>query len=164
MKYLIICSLFLLSTCFAQDTPKNTQKPENGSKEAAQKSMEANQHNAVGAMRTLDVAISSYYMTYAVYPATLSAMSVPPGDGKDYSKDHAGLLTEQLGCASEPCTFHNYLFNCKKTDTGYVITARPKKYGADGKLSLYSDESGVIRGTMEDQDATEKDKPVEASQ
>ncbi|HXB21102.1 MAG TPA: hypothetical protein VNV88_06965 [Candidatus Solibacter sp.] len=164
MKYLVVCSLFLLSTCFAQDTQKDTQKHGNGSKEAVQESMEVNQHNAVGAMRTLNVATSSYYVTYAVYPATLSAMSEPPGDSKDYNKDHAGLLTKQLGCANEPCTFHNYLFSCKKTDAGYVITARPKKYGVDGRLSLYSDESAVVRATLEDREATEKDKPVGTGQ
>jgi hypothetical protein len=160
MKYLIVCSLFLLSMCFAQDT----QKHGSGSKESVQDPAIANQHNAAGAVRTLNTAAITYQITYADYPVSLNAMSEPSGGGHDYNKDHAGLLTEQLGCANPPCVFHNYLFSYKKTDTGYIITARPKKYGVDGKLSLYSDESGVIRGTMEDRDATEKDKPVGAGQ
>jgi hypothetical protein len=118
----------------------------------------ANQHNAVAAMRALNTALVSYYVSYAVYPATLGALAVSPGDS--ISQDHAGLLTGPLACAKQPCTFHNYLFTYKKTDAGYVITARPKKYGEDGKLSLYSGESGVIRGTLEDREATGKDKPA----
>jgi hypothetical protein len=159
MKQLVICSLFLLSTCFAREAQKHDN---NGSKEAVQDPI-ANQHNAARAVRALNIAAENYYVTYAAYPATLGAMGAPAGDSKDYDKDHAGLLTEPLGCAHEPCTFHNYLFTYKQTAAGYIVTARPKKYGVDGKLSLYSDESGMIRGTLEDREATNKDKPAGTS-
>src|ERR1700694_378956 len=159
MKYLVVCSLFLLSTCFAQDTQERGRE----SKQAVQEPAAANQHSAVSAVRTVNTAALTYEMTYADYPETLGAMFVPPGDSKDYSKDHAGFLTEPLGCANQPCAFHNYLFIYKKTDVGYAITARPKKYGVDGNLSLYCDELGIIRGTLEDREATEKDKPVGTS-
>lgn len=158
MKHLVIWSLVLLCTCFAQDTQKHAED----SKEPIPDPI-ANQHNAARAMRTLNSALASYYVSYAVYPDNLGALAVPAGDIKDINQDHAGLLTEPLACAKQPCTFHNYLFTYKKTDAGYVISARPKKYGVDGKSSLYSDESGVIRGTVEDREATGKDKPVGAN-
>jgi hypothetical protein len=158
MKQLVICSLFLLSTCLAQ----GMQNRGNKGKETVQDPI-ANQHSAARAVRTLNIAAENYYVTYAAYPATLGAMGAPAGDSKDYDKDHAGFLTEPLGCAHEPCTFHNYLFTYKQTAAGYIITARPKKYGVDGKLSLYSDESGMIRGTLEDREATKKDKPAGTS-
>jgi hypothetical protein len=48
----------------------------------------------------------------------------------------------------------------KKTEKGYVVTARPEKYGVSGKLSLYSDQTAVIRATLEDREATVDDPPV----
>jgi hypothetical protein len=112
-------------------------------------------------MRTLNTAALTYKVSYkeAGYPPTLNSMA-SNGDSKEYSREHAGLISEDLGCKSTPCAFHNYLFSYKKTEKGYVVTARPQDYSVSGKLSLYSDQTAVIRWTLEDREATADDAPV----
>lgn len=41
----------------------------------------------------------------------------------------------------------------------YTLTARPREHAISGCLSLYTDESGVVRATEEDRAATSKDPP-----
>jgi len=42
----------------------------------------------------------------------------------------------------------------------YTITARPRIHAITGCLSLFADESGVVRGTKEDRAATAQDPPL----
>ncbi len=151
-KLLFACTLLLMGICLAQET----RRP------LAADLMKKNEQNATVAMRTLNTAALTYKTSYedAGYPSSLSSMA-SNGDSKDYNQEHAGLINEDLGCKNMPCTFHNYLFSYKKTAKGYVATARPQDYGVNGKLSLYSDQTGVIRGTFEDHEATVDDSPVD---
>ena len=117
---------------------------------------------AARVMRTLNTAAIAYKTTFpnVGYPPTLNSMS-SDADSKDYSDAHAGLIEEALGCKNQPCPFHNYRFAYYKAGDGYVIIGRPQIYGTDSKLSLYSDDKGVIRGTLEDREATAKDLPID---
>jgi hypothetical protein len=143
--------MFLLGSCFAQES--KTQ--------AAVDPIKQNELQASGAMRTLNTAALTYLTAYETvgYPPTLSSMAMND-DSKDYNKEHAGLITQDLGCKNPPCAFHHYLFSYKKTEKGYVVTARPEEYGVSGKLSLYSDQTAVIRATLQDREATADDPPV----
>lgn len=150
-RLLFLSTLFVLGVCFAQE-PK---------KQAAVDPIKQNELQANGAMRTLNTAALTYLTTYETvgYPPTLSSMATNE-DSQDYNEEHAGLITQDLGCNNPPCAFQHYLFSYKKTEIGYVITARPEKYGVSGKLSLYSDQTAVIRATLEDREATAGDPPV----
>jgi hypothetical protein len=123
--------------------------------------MKKNEQNATAAMRTLNTAAQTYKTSYedAGYPSSLNSMA-SNSDSKDYNQEHAGLITEDLGCKNMPCTFHNYLFSYKKTEKGYWVIARPQEYGVTGKLSLYSDQTGIIRRTLEDREATADDAAI----
>jgi len=151
-RLLFLCTLSLLGVCLAQES----RRP------LAADFMKNNERGATASMRTLNTAVLTYSTSYteAGYPPTLSSMA-SNGDSKDYNPEHAGLITEDLGCKNMPCAFHNYLFSYKKTAEGYVVTARPQEYGVTGKLSLYSDQTAVIRGTFEDREATANDSPVD---
>ena len=151
-RLLCLGSVFLLSTCFAQEAKK----------QAAVDPVEQNELRANATMRTLNTAALTYVTTYEKtgYPPTLSSMASEDGS-QEYNEEHAGLITEDLGCKNPPCTVHHYLFSYTKTKKGYVVTARPEAYGVSGKLSLYSDQTAVIRATFEDREATADDPPVD---
>jgi hypothetical protein len=151
-RLLFFSTLFLLGVCFAQEEQKQT----------AVDPIKQNESAAAASMRTLNTAAITYKVAYkkAGYPPTLSSMATN-GDSKDYNQEHAGLITEDLGCKNMPCAFHHYLFTYKKTGKGYVATARPQEYGVTGKLSLHSDQTAVIRGTFEDREATANDPPID---
>jgi hypothetical protein len=151
-RLLLFSTLFLLGACFAQESKK----------QAAVDPIKQNELQASGAMRTVNTAALTYLTAYetAGYPPTLSSMAVNEGS-QDYNEEHAGLITQDLGCKNPPCAFHHYLFSYKKTEKGYVVTARPEKYGVSGKISLYSDQTAVIRATLEDREATVDDPPVD---
>jgi hypothetical protein len=150
-RLLFLSTLFLLGACFAQESKK----------QAAVDPIKENELQAKGAMRTLNTAALTYLTAYekAGYPPALSNMAMNEGS-QDYNEEHAGLITQDLGCKNPPCAFHHYLFSYKKTEKGYVVTARPEKYGISGKLSLYSDQTAVIRATLKDREATMDDPPV----
>lgn len=150
-RLLFLGTMFLLGSCFAQESKKQD----------AVDPIKQNELQANGAMRTLNTAALTYLTTYKTvgYPPTLSSMATIE-DSQDYNEEHAGLITQDLGCENPPCAFHHYLFSYKKTEKGYVITARPEKYGVSGKLSLYSDQTAVIRATLQDREATADDPPV----
>lgn len=42
-------------------------------------------------------------------------------------------------------------------DPAYTLTARPRNYAITGCLSLYADESGGVRATHEDREASKRD-------
>jgi hypothetical protein len=151
-RLLSFCSLFLLSFCFAQEPQKQTSVDP----------IQQNERGATSSMRTLNTAAVTYSVSFkkAGYPPTLSSMATN-GDSKEYNQEHAGLITEDLGCKNMPCAFHHYLFSYRKTAKGYVVTARPQEYGVTGKLSLYSDQTAVVRGTLENREATANDTLVD---
>jgi hypothetical protein len=151
-RLLCLGSLFLLGICFAQEAKK----------QADIDPVKQNELRATGVVRTLNTSAITYLTTYEKtgYPPTLNSMAKEDGS-QEYNEEHAGLITEDLGCKNPPCAFRHYLFSYTKTKKGYVVTARPEAYGVSGKLSLYSDQTVVIRATFEDREATADDLPVD---
>jgi hypothetical protein len=146
--------LFLFAFAFAQNN-----------KTVAQDTKQ-NEANAIATVRTLNTAVYTYSSTYPDgYPPTLFSLS---DRGRDYSPEHAGLISAELGCEAPPCAMRGYYFTYTRIVVGdeandqiFVVTARPRRYGVTGKLSLYSDQNAVIRGTFENRPATAADKPVQ---
>ncbi len=125
----------------------------------------ANQASAVGALRTINQSEINYASTYeAGFSPSMAALGPPPGDAQP-SASAAGLIDSVLAGGLK--SGYRFAYTPGPPDkTGhiktYTVVARPLEYGKSGKMSFFTDESGVIRKTDDDRPATAKDPPVGA--
>lgn len=124
----------------------------------------------VAALRTINTAAVTYASAYENgYPLSLSVMAPPPKDVPGSCRA-AGLIDATLASGQN----HGYVFiytpgppvknpppGCTPGALTYTVAARPLQYGRTGRLSFYTDESGVIRRTADDRPATTQDPPIE---
>jgi prepilin-type N-terminal cleavage/methylation domain-containing protein len=110
----------------------------------------ANEASAVGSLRSINTAQTTYASTYPAtgYAASLSNLGPGSAGNTVSSTANAVLLDIVLGCPSQPCTKSGYSFNL--TTTGgppsyYMSTAAPVNAGQTGQRRFYSDATGVIR-------------------
>ena len=122
----------------------------------------ANESSAVGSMRTFNTSIICYETAFP-------ERGVPNGladlgsrdDQQEPAPDHAMLMDNSLACPESTCVKSGYAFQYRRgSKDEYSVIARPTRYGESGTRSFYSDESGVIRATDEDREATVNDKPI----
>jgi hypothetical protein len=131
-----------------------------------------NETAAIGVFRmvnTVEVIYKSAFKTG--FSKTLRALGAPPRGGKP-DKGNAGLVDDVLAGRAKGGTDTSferkgYRFvyrpgppDAKGDISGYTFTARPIQYGKTGKLSLYCDQTAIIRGTGENREATAKDPPL----
>jgi hypothetical protein len=125
----------------------------------------AYQASAVGSLRTINTAEMTYSSTYTRgFSSSLTALA--PGAGENPTADAAGLIDSVL--ASSVKTRYRFTYRPAPPDaTGkirhYTVVARPLKYQGVSENSYFTDETGIIRSTTEDRDATASDpsiKPV----
>lgn len=124
---------------------------------------------AVGGLRTINTAAITYFTTYENgFPPSLAAMGSPPS-GTEYDCRAAGLVDEVLASGQKSSYVFTYTPGprvdkpapgCPPGVKSYTATARPLKYGQTGQRSFYTDDSGVIRSTLEDRPATANDPPL----
>jgi type IV pilus assembly protein PilA len=120
--------------------------------------MRANEASAVGSLRQIGTAQSTYSITYpdVGYATALSDL----GPGTPTTSTTAGLIDDVLGCAGTTCKKSGYGFTFA-TGTGfYSLTATPIKLGQSGRRSFYNDNSGVIRYNTAGTTATIGDSPL----
>jgi hypothetical protein len=115
--------------------------------------------SAVGALRTYNTAIVTYHSTYpdAGFPSSLEVL----GSGDESSRDHACLVDSLL--STPPYEKSGYRFSYQLIDVNqgeYTIIARPLEFGRTGTRNFFTDQTGVIRATTEDREATKDDDPV----
>jgi len=125
----------------------------------------AKESSAVGSLRTINTAQVTYASTYPEhgFAYTLSQFA-DPGQMRGPSPDKAGLIDAQLACDKDECDKSGYRFRIE-TEAGqprerYQAFARPLKYNKTGTRSFYTDQTGVIRFTVADRDATADDPPL----
>ncbi len=129
----------------------------------------SNQASAVSSLRTINTSLATYISTYeGGYPPSLKALG--PGPAADCNR--AGLIDEVLASGKKSGYVFEYRpgpptksarAGCPAGAETYTVVARPAKYGEAGsKMSFFTDESGVIRSTTEDREATAADSPVGA--
>lgn len=121
----------------------------------------ANEASAIGNLRTINTAAVTYSASFpdAGFPESLQVLG-PYVDGSEPTEDHAGLIDNVL--SSPPHEKSGYRFAYTKVSTGeYEAVGRPVKYESSGERSFYTDQSGVIRYTTEDRDATVDDPPLQ---
>jgi hypothetical protein len=123
----------------------------------------ANQANAVGSLRTINTACITYATTYNVgYPEALRNLG-PPTAGSNPTPTMAGLVDE--GLASGTRSGYTFTYRPARADSQgrrntYTVVARPMIYGQTGRENYFTDQSGVIRFTSEDREATANDSPL----
>jgi hypothetical protein len=123
----------------------------------------ANQAAAVGSLRTINIAESTYTREYkAGYSPTLAALGKPVG-GSPPSASAAGLIDRVLAAGTKSGYTFTYTPGPKDGAghiKSYTVTARPMN-DRTGRNSYFTDQTGVIRQTSEDRPATAKDPPLE---
>jgi hypothetical protein len=130
--------------------------------EYAESSVSGNESAAVRIMRMYSTAIVAYRSTYPDegLPRSLDVLG---NDGSDEpSTYHAALVYRAW--ATSPFEFVGYRFEYSREygedAAAYTITARPLDVGHTGVRSFFLDESGVVRATSEDREATVDDDPI----
>jgi prepilin-type N-terminal cleavage/methylation domain-containing protein len=103
--------------------------------------LNANEASAISALRTISSACISFRSVNAAYPATLTSLSgaTPP------------YIDAVLGAGVKG----GYSFSITASSANtFSATARPQAYQTTGTRSFFVDESGVIRWTDANADAT----------
>ncbi len=123
----------------------------------------------VGGLRTLNTAMVTYASTYGGFPPGLRFLG-PPAAGTAPGCTTAGLTDDRLAEGERagyvfqytvgPPTREAPTAGCPRGADTYTLSARPVRYGRCDQWSYFTDESGVIRSTMENRPATAQDKPI----
>jgi len=125
-----------------------------------QKPEKPDPQTAIGCMRSINTAEVTYDMTYHKgYSATLAVLKAS-GKGEPPTAAAAGLLDDTLTSGR----MAGYIFVYKsgvpdkdgRIDT-YTVVARPEKW-QKGLLSIFTDQTGKIRGTRENREPTRQDE------
>ena len=98
----------------------------------------ANEASAVGSIRAIDTAVTTYYDTFHHYPASLRDLG---SFGASTSDTSAGLIDDVA--ASGHKSGYRYMYT--HTDSGFEIEAEPDAKGTTGTRCFFSDQSRVIR-------------------
>jgi hypothetical protein len=122
----------------------------------------ADERSALMSLRTISTACITYDAAYRHgYPAELHHMA-PPAAGSPPSPGAAGLIDEVLASGTKIGYRYTYTAGAKQDGRirNYKLQASPINWGQDGAISLYTDESGVIRSTRANRPALENGAPV----
>jgi type IV pilus assembly protein PilA len=95
----------------------------------------ANEASAVGAVRAIDLAVSTYYDRYHRYPASLNDLRSGADDAS------ANLIDDRTVSGHK----NGYRLVYTQTDNGFEIQAEPDAKGTTGTRCFFSDQSRVIR-------------------
>lgn len=132
---------------------------------AAQDKFSANSEEesyALGSTRTINTAEEVYAHDFGKgYSPDLVSLGEAPA-GTTPSADHAGTVVNELAHGKR----RHYLFTYKPGAMGqdgkiatYTLTARPVKWET-GRVSFFTDQTGVIRWTRENRPATANDPTI----
>jgi hypothetical protein len=113
------------------------------------------QASAAGSLRTLNQCAEAYKAAHPDegFPATLASLG--PAGSRCIDKPLAA--GEKAG--------YKFAYTPGARDgrgrvTAYAATARPIRYGYNGDVSFFTDESGVLRVVWEDRPPTARDPPI----
>jgi len=107
--------------------------------------MSANEASAVGSIRTIATAETTYAVAYPQigYADSLTKLAFP-GAGQPTDQNHAGLLDWVLGCAAQPCPKAGYQFSIVNVTgtpaSAYEVTATPQLVGQTGRRGFCGDQ------------------------
>lgn len=122
-----------------------------------------NESSAVGSLRTINTGEVMYASTYGKgFSPTLAAIG-PPAQGGQPSADAADLIDSVL--ASGQKSGYNFIYTPGPRDAqgsipSYTVAARPATPDVSGQRKFFTDQTGVIRATLEERPATAADPPI----
>jgi type IV pilus assembly protein PilA len=114
--------------------------------------MHARDTAALNGIKTIHQVETQYYSQYGRYATSLAELG-PPASGAP-SPAAAGLIGNDLALGVNK----GYKFSVTGTQGGYQVTAVPETYGKSGSMSLYSDETMVVRVNYGPEPATAQSK------
>jgi len=118
----------------------------------------------LGDTRTVNTAEVTYASIYKTgYSANLLALGEGPS-GTEPSAAHAGLITNELAQGEAHGYTFTYKPGAKDKDAAirtYTLVARPMKW-QKGRVSYFTDQTGVIRWTKQNRAPTAKDEPIDS--
>jgi type II secretory pathway pseudopilin PulG len=132
----------------------------------------ANEHSAVGSLRTINTAAITYASTYnRGFPSTLAALGPPKNANPNLPTDEyikllsangAGLIDEVLTSGTK--SGYRFTYVAGKVDVAgmidnYTVHADPVSPGETGDKHFFIDESGVIRMAI-DKPANAESTPI----
>ena len=132
--------------------------------------MTAQQAAAIGSLRTIYTAATTYYATYSnVYPPSLAALGPPPGGGENSTCEYANLIPSTLADGRAQGYAFTYAGKGSAGNPGqgcsnpgydsFTINADPITRGQTGQISYFVDTSGTIRYNTS-QTASASDPPI----
>lgn len=117
-----------------------------------------NEMEAIGILRTINTAIVSYSATFGEVPQRLEMLGGGGPEGETTS-EHAGLMLLTFASADESS---GYKFQYERTSIdSYCMTATSLEFGKSGTRNFFTDESTVIRFTIEDRPAIANDPSLQ---
>jgi type IV pilus assembly protein PilA len=132
--------------------------------------MLADEAAAIGSLRTINTAATTYSATYSNgFPPSLAALGPPPGGGNNATCDNANLIDSVLAGGQK--TGYKYTYTgsnpvsapaqgCSNPGfNSYTINADPITRGETGQRSFFTDPSGTVRYNTT-QPATASDPPI----
>jgi prepilin-type N-terminal cleavage/methylation domain-containing protein len=118
----------------------------------------ANEASAVGSMRTINTAETTYNSTYPTigYTGTLVNLATNGGSCATPTSTSACLIDDTLSQATTTTTPKSgYYFTLTASSSlGYTLTGQPAKAGSTGVKNFYTDGTAVIRYTTDGTAAT----------
>jgi len=123
-------------------------------------SQQKNEHTAVAALHALLRAVFVYNARYSQLPEKIEVL----GGGKDRNPGAEEAFIADAEFATEHVAA-GYRFAYHRTSAdSFQISATPLQFGKTGGRNFLVDESGMIRFTDEDREATVNDHPLETRQ
>jgi beta-alanine degradation protein BauB len=131
---------------------------------------ESNETQAVATLRTYNTAEVTYASTYNLGFTDGLRRLGPPLAGRQPNQDHADLVNPLMagmtaGGTDRSIVKDGYRFTYTPAAVAfgmmptYTITAVPVDFGVSGKRSFFTDQSAVVRSTLENRPATARDNP-----
>jgi len=110
--------------------------------------MAASEISAPHDVQIIDAAIKSYAREHGQAPPDLSSLR--------------GQIPSALSCNAPPCEYRGYRFRYTvlSPDPGRLRYALSAQSLVHGGHSFYLDETGIVRHTSEDREATNSDRPL----
>jgi hypothetical protein len=116
----------------------------------------ANTSSAISSVRSINTALVTYYSTYNALPENLAQLG-----GAENSRQAAALLDVAIASGEKSGYRITYVpgkGHDKDGNPMYMVFARPAT-PRSGAFSFYSDQTGVVRFTVEDRSANASDPP-----
>jgi type IV pilus assembly protein PilA len=115
--------------------------------------MSANEASAVGSVRTINTSSVAFSTTYGNYPTKISDL----GPSSSPNSTAADLIDSALVAGTK--SGYTFTYTAGSNNQTYTVVANPHTWNVSGQRYFFSDQSGVIRYSLQQQ-AAATDTPI----